>query len=100
MLVSDSVKKIDEIRDRWYKPPRNYYKIKNIDFTYQSYKRSAIEEIKIYLSKHPAQNPIDVLEKFRHIVDHFACRTTSGSASFMFSVYYDVTTDIIDALLE
>lgn len=91
---------IDRIRDEWYKPPENYYTLKRSVFEYQSYKRSAINEIKLYLIEHKNENPIDVMEDFRYQMDCFACETKNGNTNFMFSIYYDVATDILDALLE
>lgn len=91
---------IDKARDDWYNPPTNYYKKNKADFEYQSYKRSAIDEIKFYLMEHQDQNPVDAIEDFRHMIDHFACNAHSGSANFMFSIYYDVATDVLDVIVE
>ena len=90
---------LDQHRDRWYKSPESYYDKKKVNFEYQSYKRSAIDEIKIWLLDHRDQNPIDAVEDFRHQVDIFACETKNGGANFMFSIYYDVATDVLDMLI-
>lgn len=89
---------IDELRDKWYKPPTSYH-LKKAYFEYQSYKRSAMDEIRFYLMEHENEDPITAMENFRYMVDHFACNTKNGSANFMFSIYYDVATDVLDVLL-
>lgn len=90
---------IDQARDEWYKPPTTYYEKKRVDFDYQSLKRSAVDEIKFYLMEHEDQNPIDVIEEFRYVVDHLACNAQNGTKNFMFSIYYDVATDILDIVV-
>lgn len=90
---------IDELQNEWYNSPASYYHRKKIDFECQSYKRSAIDEIRFYLSEHENEDPILAIEDFRYMVDVFACDAKNGSANFMFSVYYDVATDILDTLL-
>lgn len=89
---------VDKIRNDWYDPPRNCRK-KRIEFEYQSYKKSALDEIKMYLMENENENPISLMEIFRSRMDDFACRSKSGTANFMFSVYYDVATDVIDVLI-
>lgn len=90
---------IDEMREEWYKAPTTYYHRKKVDFEYQSYKRSAMEEIKIYLMEHKDEDPVFAMENFRYQMDCFACETKNGNANFMFSIYYDVATDVLDVLL-
>lgn len=91
---------IDTLRDGWYTSPINYYyHRKKLDFEYQSYRRTAIEEIKQYLIEHKDQNPVDTIEDFRYQMDIFACNAKGDYANFMFSIYYDVATDILDVLL-
>lgn len=89
---------IDSLRDGWYDPPYSY-KIKKMNFILKSYSRSAMNEIKLYLMENNQKDPISALEDFRYLVDHFACDTENADANFMFSVYYDVATDVLDALL-
>ncbi len=98
MSVEDAIIIINGIQNKWYKRPTNYYK-PNLNFKFQSYKHSAVNEIKSYLSKHKDQNAINVLEEFRNWVDTFACCTKDGETNFMFSIYYDVATDLLDELL-
>lgn len=89
---------IDSLREGWYGPPILYFQ-KKIEFEYKSYKHSALEEIKRYLIKHNKEDPIKMLEEFRYQMDCFACETKNPTANFMFSVYYDVATDVLDTLL-
>lgn len=89
---------IDSLREGWYESPILYFQRK-IEFEYKSYQHSALEEIKRYLIKHNKEDPIKTLEDFRCQVDCFACETKNPTANFMFSVYYDVTTDVLDTLL-
>lgn len=90
---------INDLRDEWYKPPSGYYHRKRADFEYQSYARSAMDEIRFYLMEHENENPITAVENFRYMVDGFACKTKNGGANFMFSVYYDIASDVLDVLL-
>lgn len=90
---------IDNLKEKDYQAPISYYRLKKASFEYRSYCRSGIEEIKDCLRKYPDQNPIAVIEWFRHQMDMFACKTKNGGANFMFSVYYDVATNILDELL-
>lgn len=98
MTVKHVLLIISKYRDDWYKPPTSY-KQKRVDFEYQSFKRSACEELILYLSSHSDQNPISAIEDFRHMMDDFACRSKTSSANFMFSVYYDVATDLLDVMI-
>ena len=90
---------INDLRDEWYEPPSSYYHRKRIEFEQQSYARSAMNEICFYLMEHENENPITAVENFRYMVDAFACETKNGDANFMFSVYYDVASDVLDVLL-
>lgn len=98
MTTNQAVSIVDSLGRGWYYPPKTHKK-KMVNFIHQSYSSSAIEEIKIYLKWHMDQNPIDVIEDFRYMVDNFACETKNPEANFMFSVYYDVATDVLDTLL-
>lgn len=90
---------INDLRDEWYKPPSGYYYRKREEFVHQSYARSAMDEIRFYLMEHENENPITAVENFRHMVDSFACGTKNIEAKIMFSVYYDVASDVLDVLL-
>lgn len=90
---------INQLRDELYSHPKEYYRQKRAYFEYQSFKSSAIEELMMYLIRHKNKNPIDAIEDFRYQMDCFACKTRNGIANFIFSVYYDVVTDVLDQLL-
>lgn len=101
--IQHALSVIQEVKQKWYESPVKYYNcnsaLKKVDFEYQSYKRSGINEIILYLLDHTDQKPIDAVEDFRYLMDKFACETKNGGANFMFSIYYDVATDILDVLL-
>lgn len=90
---------INDLRDEWYKPPSSYYHRKRAEFEHQSYARSAMDEIRFYLMEHENENPITAVENFRHMVNDFSCETKNVEAKIMFSVYYDVASDVLDVLL-
>ena len=92
--VLKTLRLIDSLREGWYNPPTNYHQKKN-EFERLSYQRSAIDEIKLYLMEHENEDPIEMIEKFRKEMDDVSCR----SKCIMFSVYYDVATDVLDVLL-
>lgn len=91
---------INDLKNKWYKHPSSYYLRKRMEFKQQSYARSALDEICFYLTEHKNENPITAVENFRYMVDCFACESKNSETNFMFSVYYDVTSDVLDALLE
>lgn len=99
MNIKDILNVIEGERGGYYNPPISYYTQTNIEFEYNSYKKSALDEIKIYLINHKKEHPVKTIEDFRNMMDDFACQATTGSANFMFSVYYDAATDILDILL-
>lgn len=90
---------IDKLQKESYKAPTTYYNQKIINFEYQSYNYSAINEIRDYLTEHKNEDPIKAIEDFRYQMDCFACESRTGVANFMFSIYYDVATDVLDELL-
>lgn len=98
MDITNILSIIDTLQEEEYSGPINYYQKKE-RFIYQSYAKSAINEIKTYLKKYNKENVMDVLEDFRYQMDCFACESRNSDANFMFSVYYDVVTDVIDTLL-
>lgn len=98
MSVITALSIIDSLREGWYDSPFIYFQ-KKIEFEYKSYQHSAIVEIKRYLMEHNKEDPIKMLEEFRYQMDFFACETKNPTANFMFSVYYDVATDVMDTLL-
>lgn len=88
---------INKMREEWYRPPKEYQY--GFRFEYDSYKHSAISEICMYLMEHELEDPIEALETFRCEMDNFACNAKTTSTNFMFSVYYDIATDVLDVLL-
>lgn len=98
MTVNRALSIIDSLREGWYESPILYFQRK-IEFEYKSYQHSALGEIRQYLIRHNKENPIKMLEEFRYQMDVFACETKNPTANFMFSVYYDVATDVLDTLL-
>lgn len=91
---------IDEMKGEWYQPPTGYSHRKKIDFTYQSYKHSAIHEIRWYLVQHSDQNVLEVLRDFCYEMRDRSLTTKNGDSNFMFSVYYEVGRDVLDVLSE
>lgn len=89
---------IDSLRAGWYDAPSSYNR-KKINFMQQSYRRSAMDEIKFYLMEHKNEDPIQVIENFCNMMDKFSCNAKNKNISFMFSVYYDVANDVLDVLL-
>lgn len=98
MTINRALSIIDSLREGWYGSPMLYFQ-KKIEFEYKSYQHSALEEIKRCLIRHNKEDPIKMLEEFRYQMDCFACETKNPTANFMFSVYYDVATDVLDVLL-
>lgn len=90
---------LNSLREGCYNSPTIYHARKKVEFKCQSYQHAAIEEIKLYLLEHKNQDPLSAIEDFRYQVDCFACEAQDGDTNFMFSIYYDVATDILDILL-
>lgn len=90
---------IDSLREGWYFSPVIYHGKTKAEFKYRSYAHSGLEELNLYIVEHVDVDPITAIEDFRHIVDNFACETKSYELNFMFSIYYDVATDVLDVLL-
>lgn len=88
-----------EIKEEWYKPPSTYFGIKRIEFEHQSYARSAVMELYFYLISHINEDPIKAVEDFRHMADCFACEAKNDKINFMFSIYCDVASDVLDIFL-
>lgn len=69
-------------------------------FTQASYSRWAAEEIIIYILSHVNLTPIEAVEEFRDLMEDYATRDRYDKQnSYIFSVAYDVATDIYDILL-
>lgn len=96
MTTKNALSAIDTLRLGWYDPPTLYRS--NTLFKYQSFRASGLNEIIKYLKERMDKNPISSIEEFRNMMGDFACGG-SDSANFMFSVYYDTATDVLDMLL-
>lgn len=85
--------------DECYEPPSTYDVSKAAEFAQQSYARWAMQEIIRYVGKN-SNTPIYILmEEFRSKMDDAACEAKDPSKNFMFSVAYDVATDVLDYFL-
>lgn len=93
------IEKIFHSIDEWYKPLPSYHGNKKI-FYYVSYMNSALDEIKAFILKHRDQNIVSTMEDFRSLMDDYACEARTPSQNFIFSIYYDVATNILDMVLE
>lgn len=98
MNAKKTLEIIDKVRNGWYDPPKTYHQKKS-KFEKQSYSYSALNEIKFYIMEHENKDPILLLEEFRYQMDRFVYCSETSEAQFMFSIYYEVATDILDVLL-
>lgn len=96
--TEEVLRMIDAVAREDYQPPKTYQMNKG-KFMHRSFKSWAIKEIRIYILTNFDLSAIEALEQFRQMMDDFACQSTNGTNSFMFSTAYDVATDILDTLL-
>lgn len=89
---------IDEMTKEYYSPPTTY-NIRSDIFMYRSYSHWAIKELREYLISRIDEDPICVVEEFRYKMDFYSCHTKNKNSDIMFSIGYDVATDILDVLL-
>lgn len=107
MDIDHAISVINDMCSDWYGPPTKYYGPRRVIFIQRSYAHSAIKEIKRCLMganeyseiRYKNKDPFDLIEDFRKMVDYFAGNTKNGDTKFMFSVYYDVATDVLDILI-
>lgn len=101
MTMKEALFIIDSMRSEWYDEPATYYQKRDL-FSQQSYAKSAMDEIIMYLIQHENENPIDALDDFRRMMNEF-CRNAKNefevNRCYIFSVYHDVATDVLDVLL-
>lgn len=71
-----------------------------MEFITQSYRKSCLDELELYLKKHKGDSPILALENFRNQMDSYALQCYGKDANIMFSVYYDVSTEVLDIVIE
>lgn len=98
MKLKKALKIIDRMRKESYQSPKTYW-MDSTKFAYRSYQKWALDEIRLYLLIRSDQNPIERIEDFRYQMDVAATRATTDSCNFMFSIAYDVASDVLDVLL-
>lgn len=89
---------LKEMEEEWYRPPTNYYNRKKIDFKYQSYGHAAILELKKYIMQNKNASPIIAIDEFRYLMGCYASIASNEEINFMFSVYKEVSSDILEVL--
>lgn len=99
MNINMALSVLDTLEKGWYEPPFRYDQ-KRDRFIYISFSHSAIQEIKNYLKQNMEIDPIESIENFRHLMNSFCCRAENDAIKNMFSIYYDVSTHVLDVLLE
>lgn len=85
------------INGGFYPPPRRYYR--NLNFEFEALKRWAIMELRYYVCCHTEMRPIDGVVKFREMMNQFSLKEKTETTKHIFSVAYDVATDILDHML-
>lgn len=90
---------IDSHIRRYYLKPVKTYGMDRFQYREADYKNWAATEIRKYINEHRKSEPINAVEDFRYMMDHLACAAKDAKRSYMFSVGYDVATDILDVLL-
>lgn len=98
MKFKKVLKIIDRMQKELYRSPESY-RINSAQFMFQSYKKWALNELLLYLLIRRDENPIERVEEFRYQMDVAATSATTDDRNFMFSVAYDVASDILDILL-
>ena len=89
---------VEQMRNELYKSPE-IYQINSVQFAFQSYRKWAMDELRLYLLIRSDQNPIERIEEFRYQMDIAATSAKTDSCNFMFSIAYDVASDVLDVLL-
>lgn len=88
------------MREKWYKAPRRRKsKLEITEFDHKSYARSAMNEIERYLMLNQNGDMVDAVDRFRSMVDDLACSAKTPNGKYMYAVYYDVATDVMDMFL-
>ncbi len=86
------------MREKWYKPPKTH-KMKKVDFVLTSLKRSAMDEIILFLMRNENDDPVETVELFCRNMDNAACYAKTPDSKLLFSVYYDIGMNVLDLLL-
>lgn len=86
---------IKDYADEYLKVPQR--RLSRGDFEQRSYQRWAVDEILRAIEKSNSAPPIVAVEDFIRKMDEFSCK--NHRTSIIFSVAYDVATDILDLLI-
>lgn len=82
----------------WYPEPTE--KIRKEEFDLLAYNHWAYKELSNYVYRRKSDiSPVSAVEEFREKMDDYACKAKTGEANFIFSVAYDVATDILDLFI-
>lgn len=84
---------------RFYEYPSAWYMMAKRDLEMDSYVKWAAREVRDYVVKHPEKPVTEAVEDFRIKMDQFSCSSKKSLQSFIFSVAYDTTTEILDMLI-
>lgn len=76
------------------------YKVSPAVFSYHSYSSWAKRELDLYILEHYWLSKEEAIESFRKEMDEYCCRAPTQNAKYMFSIAYDVATNILDRILE
>lgn len=68
------------------------------ELEYYSYSKSTLNDILERLRMDRTSPPLQVVMEYRDMMDKYACKNPEGS--FMFSLAYDVTENIIDEIIK
>lgn len=78
--------------------PAPYWKESEME--YQSYTKSALNDILTLLNTDSSVLPLDAVMEYRKKMDDFACLSKSPDSSFIFSLAYDVAEYVIDEMIK
>lgn len=93
--VVDAIRRLKKI---WYPKYEDNKHTPGYLIEWRSYSRFAMEEMVQYIRERPDQNAIVSLEDFRYQSDCRACESNSELKTYMYAIFYDVATDVIDEL--
>lgn len=99
MKINKAIILVDNHIREFYGKPSIYIGKDSLKFREKSYQNWAALELRKRLDKYRSHDPIELVEDFRHDMSDLACYAKTSKDNFMFSVAYDVATDILDMLL-
>lgn len=102
MTMSDALAFIDELYDSaWYRKPRSFgaKRMKETTLANMSYRRWALNELKMFLESCPNHEPIFLIEKYREVMDNKSCEGKTEEFRQAFGYCYDIATEVLDMLL-